>query len=80
MIWLQRIIGALLGIALFAAAFIFASIFLAFAAALALVIWGWLWWRTRRIRRELREHEEAVIEGEYRVESETHRIEGRRED
>jgi membrane protein implicated in regulation of membrane protease activity len=77
MVWLQRIIGALLGLALFVAAFVFASLFLAFAAAVALVIWGWLWWRTRRLRRELRERQGEVIEGEYRVEHEIRRVEER---
>lgn len=78
--WLQRIIGALLGIALFIAAFVFASLVLAFAAVIALVIWGWLWWRTRGLRRTLNEREGAlreragaVIEGEYRVEGEARR-------
>jgi len=76
---LQRILGALIGVALFAAAFVFASVFLAFVAAFALVIWAWLWWRTRGLRRTLKEREDAVIEGEYRVEREVHRVE-RRED
>jgi len=77
MIWLQRIIGALLGVALFVAAFVFTSLVLAFAAAVGLVIWGWLWWRTRRLRRELRERDGTVIEGEYRVEREVRRVEER---
>jgi hypothetical protein len=71
--WLQRIVGALLGVALFVAAFVFASLVLALAAAFALVIRGWLWWRTRRLRRELDERQGAVIEGEYRVEGEARR-------
>ena len=75
MIWLQRIIGALLGVALFVAAFVFASLVLAFAAAVGLVIWGWLWWRTRRLRRELRGRDGTGIEGEYRVEREIRRVE-----
>jgi HAMP domain-containing protein len=72
---LQRILGAMLGVALFIAAFIFASVLLAIAATAALLIWGWLWWRTREIRRAAREDESVVIEGEYRVERETRRIE-----
>ncbi len=72
---LQRILGAVLGVALFIAAFVFASVILAIAATLALVIWGWLWWRTREIRRAAREDANVVIEGEYRVERETRRLE-----
>lgn len=64
---LQRVIGAALGVALFVSAFIFASVILAIAAAAALIIWGWLWWRTRAIRRAARESEGVVIEGESRV-------------
>lgn len=72
---LQRIFGAVLGVALFIAAFIFASVLLAIAATAALLIWGWLWWRTRAIRRAAREGDNVVIEGEYRVERETRRLE-----
>jgi len=78
--FLQHILGALLGIALFTAAFVFASIFIAFAGVAVLVIWVWLWWRTRRLRREIDERagalhgrEGEVIEGEYRVEGEERR-------
>ena len=59
----------------FIAAFIFASVLLAIAATAALLIWGWLWWRTREIRRAAREGDSVVIEGEYRVERETRRLE-----
>ncbi|OGA19511.1 MAG: hypothetical protein A3I63_04795 [Betaproteobacteria bacterium RIFCSPLOWO2_02_FULL_66_14] len=65
--WLQRVLGAVLGIALFAAAFVFASILLAVVAAVALVVWAWLWWRTRNLPKRGRDGG-AVIEGEYRVE------------
>ena len=65
----------MLGIALFVAAFIFASVILALVVSVALVIWGWVWWRTRDIRRAAREGDNVVIEGEYRVERETRRIE-----
>jgi hypothetical protein len=70
---LQRILGAVLGIALFVAAFIFTSVILAVAASVALVVWAWLWWRTRELRRAARE-EGSVIEGEYRVEREARRL------
>ena len=74
--FLQRLGGVLVAVALTIAALIFASVILAVAAAIAIVLGGWLWWRTRDVRRELRRHEEdarraeggegAVIEGEYR--------------
>ena len=80
---LKRIAGALLGIALFIAAFIFASVILAVAAVLALIVWGWLMWRTRHLRRAVEEAAQRaaregaageVFEGEYRVEREVRRI------
>jgi len=71
---LQRILGVMLGIALFVLAFVFASVILAIVAAAALVIWGWLMWRTREIRRAAREGENVIIEGEYRVERDMGRL------
>jgi FtsH-binding integral membrane protein len=65
---LQRVVSFVLGIALLIAAFFFASIIFAIAAILALIIWGWLMWRTRHLRREMERAEGSVIEGEYRVE------------
>lgn len=70
----QRIAGAALGLVLFALAFVFASVILAAAAVLAIGIWGWLWWKTRDLRKSAAKAEGTVIEGEYRVERETTRI------
>lgn len=79
--FLRRLGGVVIAIVLTIAALIFASVILAVAAAIAIVLGGWLWWRTRDVRRELRRRdagtgdseraEGAVIEGEYR------RIDGR---
>lgn len=71
---LQRILGVVLGIALFVLAFIFASVILAIVAAAALVIWGWLMWRTREIRHAARKGDNVIIEGEYRVERDMGRL------
>ena len=75
---LQRIVSFILGIALLIAAFFFASVIFAIAAILALIIWGWLMWRTRHLRREMKRAEGSVIEGEYRVEREVHRSDDER--
>jgi len=66
----QRVVGAALGIVLFIAAAVFASVILAFVAALGLVVWAWLWWRTRNLPKRAKG---VVIEGEYRVEPESPR-------
>jgi len=74
--FLQRAAALAVGLVLTIAALIFASVILAVAAAIAIVLGGWLWWRTRHVRRELRrvdlEARESrradgtVVEGEYR--------------
>ena len=74
---LQRIAGIALGLILFVLAFIFASVILAVAGGIALGVWAWLAWKTRGVRREAaraRPGEGSVIEGEYKVERETRRI------
>jgi len=68
--FLQRLLGALIGVALLVAAFFFVSLLLAVAAAAALLLWGWLWWRTRNLPREQHRSPGEVIEGEYRIERE----------
>ena len=67
----QRVAGAVVGIVLFVLALVFASVIFAVAAVLAIAIWAWLWWRTRNLPRR---GQGTVIEGEYRVENETRRL------
>jgi hypothetical protein len=71
---LLRVVGLIAGVALFIAAFVFASVIFAVGAVLALILWGWLMWRTRHLRREMERSDGTVIEGEYRVEREVRRI------
>ena len=71
MILIQRLAGAVLGILLFVLAFVFTSVILAVAAVVALLLFAWLWWRTRKLRRP---GTGTLIEGEYRVEREVRRI------
>jgi heme A synthase len=74
---LQRLIGIAAVLLLGVAALIFASIILALGTAIALVLGGWLWWRSRRLSRNNRGGG-TVIEGEFRVEDEVQRLEERR--
>ena len=63
---LQRVVGALLGLLFLVAVFIFTSLIVAALLAVGIVIWGWLWWRSRdRVSRHPGRGG-AVIEGEYR--------------
>ncbi len=73
----RRLAGVVAGLVLFVLALVFASVILALAAAIALVLGAWLWWRTRELRRAAGRAGGTVIEGEYRVERETRRLDGR---
>ncbi len=68
MLLLQRLLGALLGVALLVTAFVVTSVLLAVVAVAALALWAWVWWRARRLPR--RRGPGEVIEGEYRIERE----------
>jgi uncharacterized protein HemY len=70
----QRIAGIAIGLVLFVLAFIFASVILAVAGGIALGVWAWLAWKTRKMRRAAEKGRGTVVEGEYRVERETRRI------
>lgn len=71
---LQRIAGIAVGVVLFILAIIFASVLLALAGGVALGVWAWLMWKTRKLRREAEQRGGTVVEGEYRVEREVRRI------
>jgi hypothetical protein len=72
---IQRCIGVLLGLLFVAATLVFASLALGVLLALGLVVWGWLWWRTRSLRRA--PGRGVVIKGEYRDLTSQTRIEQR---
>ena len=72
---IQRFIGVLVGLLFVAATLVFASLALGMLLALGLVVWGWLWWRTRSLRRA--PGRGVVIEGEYRDLTSRTRIEQR---
>ena len=66
MTWLQRLLGIVLAAVFVLAALVFASIALGIMLAVGLVVWGWLWWRTRgRLPREPNQGRSVVIEGEF---------------
>jgi hypothetical protein len=72
---IQRFIGVLLGLLFVAAVLVFASLALGVLVAVGLVVWGWLWWRTRSLRRA--PGRGVVIEGEHRDITPAQRIENR---
>ena len=72
---LQRVLGLLLGLLFLVAVLVFASLALGVLLAVGLVIWGWVWWRARSLRRA--PGRGVVIEGEYRDVTRSQRIERR---
>ena len=62
----QRILAVLLGLIFVASALVFASLALGVILAVGLVVWGWVWWRTRGRLPQDRGGAGAVVEGEYR--------------
>ena len=65
---IQRVVGVVLGLLFLVAVLVFASLALGVLLAVGLVVWGWLWWRTRGSLPRDRQASSgtSVIEGEYR--------------
>ena len=59
---------------LLVAAFTFSLLVLAILAIVGVLVWGYLWWKTRDLRRQIREQPPGgrVIEGEAICEDESH--------
>jgi hypothetical protein len=53
--FVAKVVAVVLGGAMLAGAFVVSLAFFAFALAAALVFGGYLWWKTRDLRRRLRE-------------------------
>lgn len=84
---LGRILGVLVGAALLVLGVMFSVVLLAVLAVAGLAAWGYFWWKTRKLRRALRERPPGgqVIEGEAVIVQEHHVAErinlpGRRDD
>ncbi|HEY9193976.1 MAG TPA: hypothetical protein VIO81_13995 [Methyloversatilis sp.] len=50
-----RLIGVLVGAGLLVLGLMFSVVLIIAAAIAGLVIWGWFWWKTRALRRQMRE-------------------------
>ncbi|WP_131111164.1 hypothetical protein [Sulfuricystis thermophila] len=51
---LAKLFSVILGAALLVVGFMFSLVVLAIAVVVGLVVWGWFWWRTRRLRQARR--------------------------
>jgi hypothetical protein len=72
---IQRVVGVLLGLLFLVAVLVFTSLALGILLAAGLVLWGWLWWRSRSLPKRRRRG--TVVEGEYRDITPTQRLEER---
>lgn len=52
---MQKLVSLIAGIALLALGLMFSVVLLVVLAVAGLAVWGYLWWKTREIRRVLRE-------------------------
>jgi len=70
---LQKAASAVIGLALLALGLMFSVVLIAVLVVAGLAAWGYLWWKTREIRRILRERQapaaanDRVFEGEATV-------------
>lgn len=64
--------GVAMSVALLLVGFVFSLLLVAAVAAVGLAAWGYVWWRTRTLRRELRKAPAGgrIIEGEILRDSE----------
>jgi HAMP domain-containing protein len=59
--FVQRLVGVVLAALFLLAVFVVASLALGVLLAVGLGVWGWLWWKTRSLRKQ----SGNVIEGEF---------------
>lgn len=66
---LEKALTLVVGALLLVAAFMFSLLILAVAIVVGLMVWGYFWWKTRKIRQAMREQPPGghVIEGEVIV-------------
>jgi hypothetical protein len=71
--FLRQILTAVVSIAVLVAAFALSLVIFAALAAIALIAGGYVWWRTRALRRQMRERPPGgrVIDGEVMRDSST---------
>ncbi|MEZ5627457.1 MAG: hypothetical protein R3E34_08025 [Rhodocyclaceae bacterium] len=69
----QKIVGSVAAIGLFGLALVFSVVVFAVVLTVGAAVWGWFWWKTRSLRKQMREaqanqpgraQEGLVIEGE----------------
>ncbi|MCB1906124.1 MAG: hypothetical protein KDH15_02045 [Rhodocyclaceae bacterium] len=54
--WLQKIGAVIATLVVFGLALTFSVVLFAVVASIGLLVWGYLWWKTRDLRKAMREH------------------------
>jgi 4-hydroxybenzoate polyprenyltransferase len=65
---IAKLFALLLGAAFLVLAFMFSLVALAVVAVGGLALWGWLWWKTRALRKQMQATaglDPQIIEGEF---------------
>lgn len=63
---LAQVLTVIVGLALLTAAFMFSLVFFAVVAVAGLIFWMYFWWKTRALRKQLRERmDEQVRAGAF---------------
>lgn len=64
--FIVRVMGLIVGVALFVGAFLFSVVFFAVAFVIAVLFVGFFFWKTRHLRKQMRQRfdQRDVIEGE----------------
>lgn len=65
---LAKLLALLLGAAFLVLAFMFSLVALVVVAVGGLALWGWLWWKTRALRKQMQAtaaNDPQIIEGEF---------------
>ena len=50
---LARIVGSVIGVIALIGAFMFSAVVFVAVAIIALALWGWFWWKTRALRKQM---------------------------
>ena len=76
--WFQRLGLAIASAVVVVLGFAVASVLFIVLLLMGLVVGGWLWWRLRRLARQMAPPPSDFIDGEYTVESERPALEDHR--
>ena len=63
-----KLFAALVGAVLLVLGLMFSVVFIAIAVVVGLAVWAWLWWKTRALRRTLREQQASSARAADRTE------------